>query len=258
MSDLNVLFRKRIGIPEDETITFSTLDRVLEKTAKTFPFENLCIIENKTGDITEESLLQKMLVRNEGGLCYELNSLLYLFLLENGFHVTMVRGDVYKPETGEYQFLGRTHLTILLKHGEQTYLVDTGFGANLPLKPVPLTGETVTSATGQFRVIKADTGPGDYRLELKLKHKDKEWRIGYAFDSTRPVSDLGEASEIQSIIARHPDSPFNKSRMVTKLTDRGNVTLTPHSLTRWEDGVVTKESIDENRFKELLGELFTT
>lgn len=65
MSGLNALFRKRIGIPEDEQITFEHLDTVLEKTAKNIPFENFCIIGNKTSEITRESLVNKMLVKKK-------------------------------------------------------------------------------------------------------------------------------------------------------------------------------------------------
>lgn len=50
--------------------------------------------------------------------------------------------------------IGRTHVTILLKHEGQIYLIDTGFGGNLPLKPVPLNGETVISQNGEFRIKK--------------------------------------------------------------------------------------------------------
>ncbi|MFC7560436.1 arylamine N-acetyltransferase [Paenibacillus farraposensis] len=52
-----------------EIITFENLDSVLEKTAREIPFENLCIIENRTTDITKENLIDKIIKRNEGGLC---------------------------------------------------------------------------------------------------------------------------------------------------------------------------------------------
>ncbi|MDF2679714.1 MAG: putative arylamine N-acetyltransferase [Brevibacillus sp.] len=243
-------------MPEDEAVTFATLGNVLERTSKAIPFENLCIIANKTGEITRENLLNKMLVKNEGGLCYELNSILYFFLLENDFDAALTRGIVYKQATQEYQSIGRTHVTILLIHEGRTYLVDTGFGGNLPLKPVPLTGETVTSSNGEFRVKEENSVHGDYVLEMKLKYKDTEWRIGYAFDSTKLISDVTEFHEIQTIIGEHPDSPFNKSPLATKLTESGNVTLTNTSFTKWEDGVVSKEVIDEERYRELLREWF--
>jgi N-hydroxyarylamine O-acetyltransferase len=254
MSELNTLFLKRIGIPENENITFETLDTVLEKTAKNIPFENLCIIENKTSDITQENLINKMLVKKEGGLCYELNSIFYFFLIDNGFNAVLARGVVYKNQ--EYLTLGRTHVTILITHEEQTYLIDTGFGGNLPLKPVPLTGETVTSNNGEFRIKKVNSEHGDYVLEMKLKYKDIDWKIGYAFDSKKPITDVSEFNEIQTIIAEHQESSFNKNPLITRLTDGGNVTLTNSSFTQWVDGIVTKEKIDNVRFKELAKQHF--
>ncbi len=56
----------------------------------------------KSSDITKQNLMNKILVRNESGLCYELNSFLYYFL------------------------------------------VDNGFGGNLPLRPLPPIGEVAT------------------------------------------------------------------------------------------------------------------
>ena len=44
MSEMNALFRRRIGVPENKKITFEALDWILEQTARTIPFENLCII----------------------------------------------------------------------------------------------------------------------------------------------------------------------------------------------------------------------
>ncbi|MBT2729514.1 arylamine N-acetyltransferase [Bacillus sp. ISL-75] len=45
--------------------------QVLEKTAHNIPFKNLYKIENKTRKITKESLMNKIVERNAGGLCYE-------------------------------------------------------------------------------------------------------------------------------------------------------------------------------------------
>jgi len=256
MSDLNVLFRKRIGFPANEKMTFESLDQVLEKTAQTIPFENLCIIGKHTRDITKENLVNKILVKNQGGLCYELNTIFYFLLIENGFDAVLARGVVYENTAQEYLTLGRTHVTILLTHEQQTYVVDTGFGGNLPLKPVPLTGETITSANGEFRIRKVDSKHGNYVLEMKLKHKDTDWRVGYAFDSQQPVSDVSEMNEVQTIIAENEKSPFNKKPLVTRLTTGGNVTLTDTSFTQWEDGKAAKEEIDDKRFKELLKQHF--
>lgn len=259
MDNLKALFLKRINLTLDERepITFEHLERILEQTALTLPFENLCVIEQRTKPICRESLVEKVLVNQEGGLCYELNSLLYYFLLEAGFAVRMTRGAVFDAKAGAFYNTGRTHVAILLDHQEKTYLLDTGFGGNLPLKPLPLSGEPVNSRTGEFRVTKKQTEYGDALFEMKLAHKDADWRIGYAFDSIVPVQVPTELTDIQSIISDHPESSFNKHPLLTRLTASGSVTLTDTSLTRWADGRMTKQALDESGYHHYLRQYFT-
>jgi N-hydroxyarylamine O-acetyltransferase len=256
MNDLNTLFRKRIGIPEHETITFEMLDHILEKTAIAIPFENICIITKNANDFTQENLINKILIRNEGGLCYDLNGILYLFLMKNGFNVCLVRGVIFNSATNGWSPTGRTHVSILLSHNGHTYLVDTGFGGNLPLKPVPLSGEIVSSMNGEFKVEKGVTEYGDYIFKMKLKHRDTDWRIGYTFESRKPVKNFQEIEEIQEIIREHQQSPFNKSPLITRLTGKGSITLTDTSLTQWIDGEMKKEQIPIDHFNKLSEKLF--
>lgn len=128
----NTLFLQRIGIPENEEVTFKKLDYILEKTATTIPFENLGVLSTQSREINKENMMDKVLIQNEGGLCYELNTTFYFFLVENGFDVKLIRGVVYDHTVQKWGTIGRTHVAILLVHNEKTYLVDTGFGGNLP------------------------------------------------------------------------------------------------------------------------------
>lgn len=255
MGKLTALFNKRIGMPENEAITFGKLPEVLERTALTIPFENLTVIQNRISKVNKENLFEKIIERNEGGLCYELNPFFYYYLIENGFHAVLADGVVYNHAAQDYHQLGRTHVTILINHEGQTYLIDTGFGANLPLLPVPLSGETVSSTNGEFRLKKEMTEHGDYVLEMKLKHKDPDWKIGYAFDSRKPITE-STLNEIQTIIAEHPNSSFNKQPLLTCLTKTGSITLTNTSFTQWVNGTVTKETIEDTKFGELAKQHF--
>ncbi|MFD0692645.1 arylamine N-acetyltransferase [Paenibacillus sp. GCM10027628] len=256
MDKLDLLFRHRIGILKNEIITFENLDIVLEKTAREIPFENLCVIENRTTDITKENLIDKIIKRNEGGLCYELNSILYLFLIENFFNTTLVRGVTYDHIGQRWSATGRTHVLNIITHDGQQFLVDTGFGGNLPLKPVPLNGDIVISNNGKFKVEKADSEYGDYFLYMRLKHKHDCWKLGYVFDSTVAVKDFSELNEVQRIIAEHPESRFNKRPLITRQNQRGNIILTDTSFTEWIDGKEDKKEIDKNLFKEILMDKF--
>lgn len=256
MNNLNELFRKRIGIPQNEVITFENLDTVLEKTAKTIPFENLCIIENRSKEITKENLISKILEQNEGGLCYELNTILYLFLTENHFNPILVRGVPYNHMEQQWTATGNTHVLNLITHDGQVYVIDTGFGGNLPLKPVPLSGESVASSNGEFRVDREESEHGDYILYMKLNRKDEDWKIGYAFNSKDKVHQITDLNNVQKIIIEHPESAFNKKPLITKITDNGNIILTDTSFTERDFHTLNKETIDEKRFNEIRKEYF--
>ncbi|KKK39110.1 arylamine N-acetyltransferase [Mesobacillus campisalis] len=250
MRDFNSLFLERIGMSKNEGISFEDLDKVLEKTANSIPFENLCIMENRMKPLTEENVTDKILLQREGGLCYELNSILHLFLKVNGFDTVLIRGVVFDQMKQEWSRTGKTHVANLVRHNGKVYLLDTGFGGNLPLKPVPLTGEVVSSRNGDFRAERAETEHGDFVFYMKLKHKDQEWKIGYAFDSNERVEVVEELNEIQTIIADHLESAFNKGPLLTKLTEKGNLTLTAGSFTEWADGQEKKTEVDKNQFNK--------
>jgi N-hydroxyarylamine O-acetyltransferase len=256
-TELDQLLRKRIGISEKETITFDLLDQILEKTAFTIPFENTNIVFGNSYKISKESLINKILVKNEGGLCYELNPILYFFLLENGFTVKLVRGVVYNQLPERWSPTGRTHTAILLTHNHQKYLIDTGFGVNLPLRPVPLNGQITVSANGEFRIVPVVNEFGDYILEIKLRDKEANWKIGYCFDTKNPVRDITELDEIQQIISTHQDSSFNKNPLITILKNNGNMILTDSSFTQYMNGKVRKDAVDEKAFKKMAKDYFS-
>jgi N-hydroxyarylamine O-acetyltransferase len=254
MPTLDDLFRKRIGYLGPIGLGFDDLPTLLVATSRALPFENLSVVERRGLPITRDNLIEKLLVGNEGGLCYELNPLLYFYLRDCGFDVSMMRGIVYNPEAKAFAGTGPTHVTLLLRHQDETYLVDTGFGGFLPLRPVPLNGAPVESANGWFRVRTASDEHaihGNLVFELKQRYQDSDWRIGYVFDSRQPISTL-ECEEIRRIIAEHPASKFNTRPLATKLTERGSITLTDTSLTRMEEGSMTKESVTPERFQDLL------
>lgn len=256
MGKINDLFRKRIGFELGKNLDFEDLPDLLSMTAKTIPFENFCIIKGESLPVTEENLVAKTLEKKEGGVCYELNPILYLFLLENGFEVSLVRGVVYQPQSQTWSSTGRTHTAIILNKDGRSYLIDTGFGSNLPLVPVPLSGETVKSESGEYRIIKTENSLGDCLLEMKRRGKDEDWVIGYVFDSANSFTDIQELEEMQKIIVESDQSPFNKNPLITRLTDNGSITLTRTSFTEWSNGEMKKKEIDEKKFGELAEKYF--
>lgn len=104
--------------------------------------------------------------------------------------------------------------------------------------------------------MKAKYRFGDHFLELKLRHKDPDWRNGCEFDSREPVENISDLSEMKKIITTHPQSPFNKKPSLTRVTSDGSMVLTETSFTQWMDDGAKKVEIDSERFKELAKELY--
>src|SRR5699024_12843592 len=53
--------------------------------ATTYTFENLDVLLKKNQPMNEEFLIDKLLIQKRGGLCYELDGVLYLVLQAIGF-----------------------------------------------------------------------------------------------------------------------------------------------------------------------------
>ncbi|MRB43288.1 hypothetical protein GH863_31370 [Bacillus thuringiensis] len=51
------------------------------------PHENIDSLEGNMQEFSREAIEEKLLLKNRGGLCYEINSLLYYILRDCGFNV---------------------------------------------------------------------------------------------------------------------------------------------------------------------------
>ena len=255
---LDALLQQRLGAVPEIGDDLSGLAELLRALALALPFDNRALLSGEAEPLVREHVTERLLSGGQGGLCYELNPLLYWLLADRGLAVCLVRGTVYDAERGDWGRTHRTHVAVLLEHGGERWLLDTGFGTHLPLRPVPLSGAPVQSSTGRFRVRAQATPHGDQVLDLWLHHRDAAWRPGYAFDSRRPVVDLtAELTEIFQTIRHSPHSPFNQGPLISRLTEDGPLTLTASSLTRWRGRrVETTPVTSESQYRELARTLF--
>jgi len=88
------------------------------------PFENLSIHWHEPIVLTDEALFQKIVLRQRGGFCYELNGLFASLLRTLGFQVEMLSAGVMNKR-GEFgpEF---DHMTLMVTLAER-WLVDVGF-----------------------------------------------------------------------------------------------------------------------------------
>ncbi|MBE7105677.1 arylamine N-acetyltransferase [Bacillus cereus] len=259
MTDFQKQFFARLHIEEIETVSFEDLAHIMYAMAQTVPFENLNILEKNFKEISKENLKEKILLNNRGGLCYELNPTMYYFLKDLGFDVHLVSGTVYSVAHSIWA-VDSGHIATVLKHHNELYLIEVGFGSYLPLTPVPFSGEIVHSVTGDYRIRKEATEKGNYILEMRKSNEfldqspTDDWTVGYAFYLEEV--DETKANAAQKIIVEHEKSPFNKVPLIVKLTPNGHASLTKDSLTLTKQGKKLKESLTEEQYKNLLHSTF--
>lgn len=216
---------KRINWDREREVNFGALPELLKKFAQNVPFENISIMNGEDLDINYENLTEKIVSCERGGVCYELNPLLYYFLKELGFDVQLISATI--TGNGPLGLTG-THIAIILNHDRDQYLIDAGFGANLALQPIPFSGETVISPTGDYRIREEKCEFGEYILE---KVTNGEIAASYSF-FLDPVDD-DYLNKVKRTITEHPHSPFNKSPLITQVTKEGHHVLTDKTYTNY-------------------------
>ncbi|ARV46453.1 acetyltransferase [Bacillus subtilis] len=250
MSDFLKDCFQKIGWEKDH-VSFVDLPLFLKSMAYRFPFENRAVLSKENYNITKEELWHRLVKEQHGGLCYDLNGFLYFVLREAGFHVKLIRGTVYAGQQEEWALEG-THAAVLLSAENCDYIVDIGFGINLALQPIPLSGETVQSPVGSFQIKEEETEKGSHVL---LMDKGEGWQIGYAF--TLEESDPGDLDDMKNMIHSHEKSPFNKSLLASKLTPNGRMVMSDCHFTIHENGgEAQKRDIGPSEFEEKLNTYF--
>ncbi|GKV64471.1 MULTISPECIES: arylamine N-acetyltransferase [unclassified Sporosarcina] len=213
-------------------LTGSPLDQISQVQtlfAKLFEFENLDVLLKNEESVTEAFLLDKMVERGRGGVCYELNGLLQIVLKELGFDVSFAAATV-ADENG--WILDRTHTVNLFEYGRTLYLLDSGSGNNLPMAPIALDGETVSSPSGSYRLRTETTERGSIVCEHRTKNG---WALHYAFEPD--VVGWEDLNRIKKLIHTHSASPFNKTLLVAKTLEDGTYSINEKRFSRkWSDG----------------------
>lgn len=204
---------------------------VLRKFAEWFPFENLDVMCGYSHDITPQFLKTKLFQTRRGGLCYEINPLLFQTLKELGFDVQL--GSATVNNNGKWA-LKNTHVMVLLMIDGRRFIADGGFGNKLALYPLEIEGKPVASPAGTFRVKRMKTDRGSYALQSQTENGG--WVLHYAFD-WQPI-EWKALNEIREKIHHHPRSPFNKQLLIASITEDGTCSINEERmLCAFSDGI---------------------
>jgi N-hydroxyarylamine O-acetyltransferase len=126
--DLDAYLR-RTGYTGPAEPSEATLTALYRAHLAAIRFENLGIFIDRGVRVDLESVQEKLVFRGRGGYCYEHAQLFGAVLERLGFGVERLLARV-GPDGGPAR--PRTHLTLRVRHGQQVWLADPGFGSSPP------------------------------------------------------------------------------------------------------------------------------
>jgi len=209
----------RIGLGGPLPSTAQTLSAIQWAHLHTVPFENLeiCPLDRRfTLDIP--AVYEKVVERNRGGFCFELNGLLAVLLESLGFEVNRMAAhfaDAADPDPFDHLVLDVTVPT----DGSRWY-ADVGAGRTNPDRAIPIDG---ISADGQRRVHLVD---GQWVAERV--DEDGSWTPILSWGPE--VHELGAFMPRCTYFQTHPDSFFRSGAMCSMLVAGGRATLAKRTL----------------------------
>lgn len=242
----------RLGVdPEGLDPTFETVERLQSAHVTTVPFETLSITGDPYGDrsgegvtLEIEALYEKLLERERGGFCFELNGLFGWLLAELGFDVDRIAACVL--DDGDPRPPANHHA--LLVDFERPYVVDVGLGLPKLREPLPVGGRVGPDSAGiEWRTVESDRPDAEYAVQTR---SDEQWEDRYVF-TTDPRS-LSYFAATCEHLATAPESTFTGDPTVNVGTARGYKRLTPETFTEVVDGEKRKRAVTAASYHDLL------
>ena len=204
----------RIGYKGDTSVCLSTLKALTAAHLHAVPFENLDIHFRANTSLERDWLYDKVVTRNRGGWCYELNLLYRELLKELGFNVEIHGGQVFTASNDGHYL---EHLTLSVRLGSRRYLVDVGFGDGM-YEPL----ELVNGAMARFGLYEFRVRIGEDQIHI-LCFRDGAFRKGLSLDLIpRAVSEFCEAVKFNS---SNPASWWTQALVVSKAIPGGRSTV---------------------------------
>ncbi len=128
-------YLERTGVPAPLAPSVEALGNLQQAHVGAIPFENLDILLGRPILLDLRSLQAKLVAGRRGGYCFEQNTLFRAVLERLGFEVTSLAARV---RNGATAVRPRTHMLLRVDLPEGPFVADVGFGADGPVRPLPL------------------------------------------------------------------------------------------------------------------------
>lgn len=224
----------RIGFHDDAKADIATLTKMMRCQLFTVPFENLDVQAGKVVSLVPEEIAEKILCRNRGGYCYEVNGIFAMALEALGIPYQFVAArPMFYPVKRP-----KTHMAIVLKIDGEQWLCDLGFGSYGIRAPMRLSLIDVEVKQDFDTFMLSKTNNNEYILKALV---EGEWENQYGFDLyPQEWIDFVPANYLNST---HPDTIFVQKLLIVLHHQTGRKILVGDMLKTVENGQMEKQTI---------------
>ncbi len=210
-------YLKRIGYTGKVKLDLDTLFQLTLCHLETVPFENLDIYDgDQVVSLSVDDIFNKVVTKNRGGYCFELNSLFCALLASLGFDCRPVIGRTLRGRESR-GFAG--HRATLVSLNGRRYLCDVGSGGPSPATPLDIDEPGVQkSERGEFYF--APTDYGETMLWRKTPEGDEK-----LISFSTALCDPRDFITPNYYYCKAPDSVFRQKRIVNLRTRDGSVSI---------------------------------
>ena len=240
------LYMKRLHM-EIEKPSLDYLDRLIQANQRTIPFENLDITDfGQPVSLRPDRLTEKILIRQRGGFCFELNGLFSLLLKELGF--TSYLCPCRQLRHSEDTDVPATHCAIITFMDGEKYICDVGSGGPVPSGYLPLVTDVEQCVNGKNFVIQQQDG---WQRLIYIREGKAPLPLFAFADVPYLLMDFyGNA-----LMRSEGDSAF-EVRHVSLRSENGYTDITGNRLTIARNGNKTKREFSDNELLTLLQTYF--
>ena len=201
--------------------TLQVLTKLQENHLLNIPFENLDIHNGVPISLDINKIYRKIILKQRGGFCYELNGLFYELLVTFGFNVKRISARVFDKTNGYGQEYD--HLAVIVDIDGIEYLSDVGFG-EFSFSPLKVETEIMQNdVRGNFIIQKYENDY--YRVS---KSENNILLPQYIFKTTK--RELNEFNKMCLYHQKSPKSHFTENILISKPTHKGRITLSNDTL----------------------------
>jgi N-hydroxyarylamine O-acetyltransferase len=240
-------YLSRIGFQGEAKADLGTLTKLMQLQLRSVPFENLDVQAGKVVSLVPEDIVQKIVSQRRGGYCYEVNGLFAMALDALGISYFFVAArPMFYAERRP-----KTHMAILVKLGDQTWLCDLGFGSYGLRAPLSMGMLDVELHQDQDKFMLSQLPDQEYLLQACI---GEQWTAQYSYSLVaQEWLDFAPANYMNST---HPEAIFVKQLLVILQTSEGRKILSGCVLKNWAHGNLTQQGVVESALSVVLREEF--